>query len=229
MQKFITVSLLTSLMSFSSVGFGSNRPWDTKPQGHSFNLNDLNGNYKLADRLYTDSWKLGDPRCPGEDGLVVAVQYNSKAEVREDKMYYVDSVGFWTTGEIHSLISSIEYIDQGSDILSYSNGPSGVTDWLACRLVPLSPDCDRGNEAVDEYYKRTNIKSEDTRVETRAISTGRSIQRAYQAIHKKRFRDHTETEQNNILEVLEQNGPDLTYSHFSQDKLERVCRYKKLN
>lgn len=231
MRIFLVASLLFVFAPQGVLAFGGKAPWDRKPRAHAFDLNEFNGTYRVASTSYSDVWNqksAGKTRCPGEGADTIALRFQSYEDVRSGKNYYVDSIGFWTKADEGSQISTLEYIDQGTQVLKYSNGPSGFVDWLGCQLIPLSPDCDYGNQVNDEYYARQNIMAENTSIQTTAYTKDRTVFRNYQYDRETQFSDHTETTQEMRMEALALNGTDVTYTHSWDDQIVRVCLYKKV-
>ncbi len=212
-------------------------PFHRKPSRHAFELSEINGRYKLAfAKSFEQSQGSQVPieTCPGELNGSVIIKANSISERRGGQPYYNDSVGFWTDSTPYGLIDNIEYIDQGDDILEYSNGPSDITDWLACRLIPLSPDCDKGNKNNDEYYEKNNIDSEDTytsrKVLSVATSGAKTINSSYLAKKAVNYTDRPSlVTVETSLESLSISNKGVSYTSVIQNKIVRICNYEKLN
>jgi hypothetical protein len=210
-----------------------------EPTKHTFDLASFDGQYKLIETQYSKLWKddnSGKTPCPGEPGENVIIKSNSIKEPRGNNMYYNDSVAFWTAGNPSEsvLITSIEYIDKGDNILSYSNGPSNpIKIWAACKFIPLSGDCKKGYDESNKYYAQESIDSVDTftKSKTLSISTAKlnSVVHGFQSKHSISYTNGqpTQIKEQHAYEALVISKNQVSYITSWQDKIVRSCKYEK--
>lgn len=211
-------------MSFQTgSAFAGKHPWDRAPKDHTFNLKDFEGKFKLIGSYYSedrDKDFAGKDHCPGSYQETIIPRYYSVKENRGGKMYYNEAISFGN--------SKLEHIDQGKDILEYSNGPHPLLSFLGCRIIPMSVDCDREAAVNREYYYRNGILSEDTRIEKSVYSQNRAVISEYQSEVKTNRSDRSDSTLVKHKTILELTDTGAVYTDFSKDNVVRKCLYEKI-
>jgi hypothetical protein len=230
MKNVVTFGFISCFLLISASAYGSDLPWRNPPKTHSLMLESFNGTYELTNEQYSPSLeKSVNSQCPGRAvGEKIAVRANTIAEQRNTEMYYNESLTI-SNSKSSSQLLAFEHIDQGKRRLAYKNGPRGkIMGWLICQVAALSPDCERGYELNDAYYKKENIRSINTLIETEAYTNANAVWRTHASSKITRFDNESSKKQDEVQESLQLNADVLLYTLFSDDQIARNCRYKKL-